>query len=51
MPGEDGKPREDLFVADRLHLNRKGYELWTSIVAPRVREAMKDGDAAPATSP
>ncbi len=29
-----GRPRADLFGPDRLHLNRKGYELWRGIVAP-----------------
>ncbi|MCW5554670.1 MAG: hypothetical protein KIS67_21235 [Verrucomicrobiae bacterium] len=34
MLGEDGKPREELFVKDRLHLNEAGYKLWASIVEP-----------------
>ena len=25
---EDGTLREDLFIADRLHLNNEGYEVW-----------------------
>jgi lysophospholipase L1-like esterase len=29
-----GKPRAELFVEDRLHLNADGYRLWRSIVAP-----------------
>jgi len=37
MLGEDGQPREELFGPDRLHMNRKGYELWTSILAPLVK--------------
>ena len=32
--GPDGKPMPDLFVADRLHLNAKGYAIWRSIIAP-----------------
>ncbi|MBP63606.1 MAG: hypothetical protein CMJ62_18945 [Planctomycetaceae bacterium] len=32
MLGTRGMPREDLFVEDGLHLNRKGYELWASVV-------------------
>jgi lysophospholipase L1-like esterase len=32
MLGDDGKPRPELFVEDQLHMNAKGYELWTSIV-------------------
>jgi len=34
MLGPDGLPRPELFVADRLHMNREGYRLWTGIVAP-----------------
>ncbi|MEJ7712361.1 MAG: SGNH/GDSL hydrolase family protein [Pyrinomonadaceae bacterium] len=37
MLGADGKPRPELFVEDRLHMNRKGYELWRSILQPLVR--------------
>ena len=32
MLGEDGQPRPEIFGPDRLHMNAKGYELWTSIV-------------------
>jgi lysophospholipase L1-like esterase len=32
MLGRDGLPRPDIFVADRLHMNAKGYELWKQIV-------------------
>ena len=35
MLGEDGKPRRELFVGDGLHLNAKGYALWTKVVAPQ----------------
>ncbi len=34
MLDSSGQPREDLFVADRLHMNRTGYDLWRSIIAP-----------------
>ena len=37
MLGEDGKPRPDLFVADGLHLNDKGYALWASILKPHLK--------------
>jgi lysophospholipase L1-like esterase len=30
----EGKPRSDLFRWDGLHMNSKGYEVWTSIVRP-----------------
>ena len=32
MLGADGKPREEMFTADRLHMNDKGYRLWTELV-------------------
>ncbi len=31
-----GRPRADLFVEDRLHLNASGYALWRSILAPEL---------------
>jgi len=34
MLGTDGQPREEFFVADRLHLNEAGYKLWAGIVKP-----------------
>ena len=37
MLGPDGKPREELFVADRLHLSAQGYALWRQILLPVVR--------------
>jgi hypothetical protein len=29
---ENGKPRTELFVEDKLHLNEKGYAIWTNII-------------------
>jgi lysophospholipase L1-like esterase len=37
MLGPDGKPRAELFRPDGLHVNQKGYELWTSIIAPKLQ--------------
>ncbi|MHC1763195.1 MAG: SGNH/GDSL hydrolase family protein [Verrucomicrobiia bacterium] len=37
MLGDDGQPREELFLADKLHLNAKGYQLWASLVRPHLR--------------
>lgn len=31
--GDDGQPRKELFRADGLHLNEKGYEVWNKVVA------------------
>jgi lysophospholipase L1-like esterase len=30
----DGKPMEDIFVEDRLHMNAKGYAIWQKIMEP-----------------
>ena len=34
MLNEDGSIRGDLFVADDLHMNQKGYDIWRNTVAP-----------------
>lgn len=31
---DQGKPRDELFVEDKLHQNRDGYKLWASIIKP-----------------
>jgi lysophospholipase L1-like esterase len=37
----DGKPRADLLVEDRLHLNARGYELWARTLRPHLDSALK----------
>lgn len=32
MLAADGKVNPELFMADQLHMNRKGYDIWTSVV-------------------
>jgi lysophospholipase L1-like esterase len=34
MLGPDGLPKPDIFVADRLHMNPKGYAIWREAVGP-----------------
>jgi len=34
MLGPDGLPKPDIYVADRLHMNPKGYAIWREAVAP-----------------
>lgn len=34
MLGEDGQPRDDLFVKDKLHMNDAGYQVWREMVLP-----------------
>jgi lysophospholipase L1-like esterase len=47
--GPDGKPRAELFRRDGLHLNEKGYALWTSLLRPLI--APKDEKPAAAVMP
>jgi hypothetical protein len=44
----DGTPREELFVADRLHHNAEGYKVRVQLVQPVLAAAL--GGAAPSTS-
>ncbi len=37
MLGADGQPRPELFLEDRLHMNRAGYDLWRRLVGPSLR--------------
>jgi len=36
MLGKDGQPQPQWFIADGLHLNRRGYLLWINIIKPWV---------------
>jgi hypothetical protein len=37
--GNDGKPDAGFFLKDKLHLNKKGYDVWTSKIKPIVKKA------------
>jgi hypothetical protein len=37
----NGKPKEQLFLKDNLHLNSKGYNAWTRALKPIVNKAFK----------
>ena len=41
MYDNNGNLRNDMFLQDNLHLNRKGYEIWTSIIKPALSEKIK----------
>lgn len=34
MLQNDGSPREDIFLEDKLHMNAKGYAIWQKIIQP-----------------
>jgi len=36
MLGPDGLPKPDIYLADRLHMNEKGYAIWREAVAPHL---------------
>jgi lysophospholipase L1-like esterase len=42
MLSEDSLPDSSLFVEDGLHLNTKGYELWTEILMPVLENTYKE---------
>ena len=42
MLGRDGRARRELFGWDGLHLSEEGYRIWTSVVAPRLRDDFRD---------
>jgi len=37
MLGKDGKSLPDIFVADRLHMNARGYAIWEKVIRPYLR--------------
>jgi len=34
MLKEDGTPMDDIFIEDKLHMNKKGYSIWQKEIAP-----------------
>ncbi|HEX2846974.1 MAG TPA: GDSL-type esterase/lipase family protein [Chitinophagaceae bacterium] len=36
MVDSEGKPMQDLFLDDNLHMNRKGYILWKKLIEPHL---------------
>jgi lysophospholipase L1-like esterase len=37
MLGPNGWPKEEIFLKDQLHMNSKGYDIWTRLLAPYVK--------------
>ena len=37
---EDGKPKDELFVTDKLHLNPQGYAVWTEIIKNELKRVL-----------
>ena len=38
---EDGKPRDELFVEDKLHLNAQGYSIWNNIIKKELNRVLE----------
>jgi lysophospholipase L1-like esterase len=38
MLGPDGKPIEEIFIEDKLHMNAKGYAIWQKLIEPFLKK-------------
>lgn len=41
MLGADGQPFNDIFIADKLHMNTKGYAIWQKLISPLLLQGEK----------
>ena len=39
--GSNGKPKDELFRSDLLHLNEKGYEVWKGIIRQELEKVLR----------
>ena len=37
MLGDDGQPKPDIYLADKLHMNEKGYAIWKRVVSEHLK--------------
>jgi lysophospholipase L1-like esterase len=44
MMAENGEPKPDIFLADRLHMNEKGYAIWKKVVDEHLKGLEKKGE-------
>jgi len=47
MLNEDGQPKPDIFTSDDLHMNEKGYQLWTQVVRPVLLAGEAESESSP----
>lgn len=47
MLNNDGRPREELFVEDKLHMNEKGYAIWQKKIGPYLLTKKDDKNTRP----
>jgi len=48
--GEDGRPRAELFLPDRLHMNQAGYRLWHDAITAHLQTDEDDDPPAVTTT-
>ncbi len=41
MLDEEGEPKKDIFLGDKLYMNAKGYEIWRETLAPKIKSGLK----------
>lgn len=41
MLGKDGQPQSPWFIADGLHMNRRGYALWVGVIRPWLNATLR----------
>jgi hypothetical protein len=39
---ENGEPKEELFISDKLHLNEEGYDVWTGAIKAGLDKVLKE---------
>ena len=37
MLNDQGEPKKDIFIADDLHMNAKGYQIWKEVIRPYLK--------------
>lgn len=51
MLTSDGKPDPSIFLQDGLHMNEKGYAIWTKVIQPAALQAWQESQKSPASKP
>jgi lysophospholipase L1-like esterase len=51
MMGDDGTPKPEIFLTDRLHMNEKGYVIWKRVVGEHLAPLVQGGPALKSSKP
>jgi len=38
---QHGRPDDNLFIEDKLHLNQKGYDIWTKLLKTKLTQILQ----------